>query len=318
MSDNTAPAVSPEETYKTESYCSNIPGLEQLDLESFKPENIAAEGSDDGTRAIVAPISTLWDNGSELTYTFVKDAGNNLQQTKVSTIIKEWEKYTNIKFKQVQRPQDATIRISFTVQGQGTGNWSHLPVNIRKLPYNQNTMNLGDVLSFGSVPNTRERRVILHEFGHTLGMSHEHQSPARVGILDWKEKVVIDSARSYWSEEKVRWNILRVLPESDYGNFTRLDLESIMMYPTEAYKNVQGITIGTNTNLSETDKAFMQIHYPHFGGGNPEGISFTRALEIMGVDGQDKDKLLRYYSSGNWKEIRENFRVISIRKRATR
>jgi hypothetical protein len=33
-----------------------------------------------------------------------------------------------------------------------------------------------------------EKGVILHEFGHALGLVHEHQSPAREGKLTFVEK----------------------------------------------------------------------------------------------------------------------------------
>ncbi len=40
------------------------------------------------------------------------------------------------------------------------------------------TMNLGWVTNEASTSD-KERGTILHEFGHALGLLHEHQSPAR-------------------------------------------------------------------------------------------------------------------------------------------
>jgi len=47
-------------------------------------------------------------------------------------------------------------------------------------------MNLGWVEEGAEIVD-EDRGVILHEFGHTLGLNHEHQSPARGGKLQLKE-----------------------------------------------------------------------------------------------------------------------------------
>lgn len=44
-------------------------------------------------------------------------------------------------------------------------------------------MNFGWVGGDDSYVTAKERGVILHEFGHALGMLHEHESPARGGVL---------------------------------------------------------------------------------------------------------------------------------------
>jgi hypothetical protein len=49
-----------------------------------------------------------------------------------------------------------------------------------------------------------------HEFGHAIGLAHEHQNPA--GGIQWNEAIVIsEMAKSpnFWDEQKTRHNILR-------------------------------------------------------------------------------------------------------------
>jgi len=45
-------------------------------------------------------------------------------------------------------------------------------------------MNLAGVEPNGAEASNYERHVILHEFGHSLGFLHEHQSPAREGVIN--------------------------------------------------------------------------------------------------------------------------------------
>ena len=49
-------------------------------------------------------------------------------------------------------------------------------------------MNLGWISGESDVISDEERGVILHEFGHTLGLLHEHQSPLRGDKITLKEE----------------------------------------------------------------------------------------------------------------------------------
>ena len=57
-------------------------------------------------------------------------------------------------------------------------------------------MNLADLID----------HIIQHEFGHAIGLQHEHQHPS-IGI-QWNKKVVIaDMAKQGWTQEMVEHNI---------------------------------------------------------------------------------------------------------------
>lgn len=116
--------------------------------------------------------------------TFGYLAGTPDQHTKVKTTIKEWERYAHISFVPSANVADATVRISFDPDD---GNWS--VVGAQHVAYagsDEKTMNLGKLKPNGVVADDYERHVILHEFGHTLGLLHEHQSPAREGVITLK------------------------------------------------------------------------------------------------------------------------------------
>ena len=109
--------------------------------------------------------------------------GTAFQQQTVQDIIKQWENYSNITFRKVD-DQNATIRITFD---PNDGSYSALGTDAKLPDFDGwNTMNLGWVLE-GAENADENRGTILHEFGHVLGLNHEHQSPARGGKLHLKE-----------------------------------------------------------------------------------------------------------------------------------
>jgi hypothetical protein len=169
--------------------------------------------------------------------------GTAAQQEKVKGVIKEWEKYANIKFEWVAS-QDATIRI---ILDRNRGSWSLIGCNIEKCEPPNPTMNLGWI-DDTEVVSEIDRGVILHEFGHTLGLIHEHQSPMRGGIF--RLNVAGTSTRTMsgslslmfitatieyytkherWAVSDVWQNILHVYNREELSNYSRLDPKSIMM-----------------------------------------------------------------------------------------
>jgi hypothetical protein len=66
----------------------------------------------------------------------------------------------------------ADIRIVF---GPGQGSWSYLGTQCRQVDPSEPTMNYGWLTP--NAPDDVLRPVVLHEFGHALGLIHEHQHP---------------------------------------------------------------------------------------------------------------------------------------------
>jgi hypothetical protein len=112
-------------------------------------------------------------------------SGTSAQQAKVHHVVKEWENYANIKFERVDS-KDAIIRITFNNDRQGS--WSKLgKLALRDAVLSEPTMNLGwieDNLVISDV----ERGVILHQFGHALGLGHEYDSLSQEGRLTLNEE----------------------------------------------------------------------------------------------------------------------------------
>ncbi len=192
------------------------------------------------TRAI-APIGKTWMNGSTLHVRFV--GGSPEQQARVREQAGWWSAHANLKFEFDNAP-NAEIRIGFD---EYDGAWSYVGTDCRNIPLNEVTMNLGFM----------DGGTVAHEFGHAIGLAHEHQNPG--GGIQWNEQVVIrEMAKSpnYWDEATTRHNILRKY-SLDQINGTDFDPKSIMLYFFPADWTLNGIGTQANEVLSEIDKMFI-------------------------------------------------------------
>jgi len=192
------------------------------------------------TRAI-SPIGKTWMNGSTLHVRFM--GGNAAQRAKAREQAGWWEAVANLRFVFDDAP-NADIRIAFD---PGDGAWSYIGTDSRSIPANEATMNLG-FLDGGTAA---------HEFGHAIGLAHEHQNPA--GGIEWNEAVVIrEMAKSpnFWDEPTTRHNILSRY-RADQINGTAFDPESIMLYFFPAEWTLNGIGTQANETISRMDKQFV-------------------------------------------------------------
>ncbi len=196
----------------------------------------------------------LWENGRTLKVRFLD--GTPDVRAKVQAIAKEWESLANLTLGLVTSGA-AQIRISFAEQGFS---WSTVGTDALTVAATKPTMNYGWL-----EPDTSLReyqRVVRHEFGHALGMIHEHQNPAAQGQIPWdKPKVYAYYAQQGWSKDDVDFNIFQLYTE-DSTNHTAFDPTSIMEYAVPDSLTVGSYAIGWNTEFSPTDVEFMKRQYP--------------------------------------------------------
>ncbi len=133
------------------------------DLMRFQPVSRMRDGR---VRAI-SPIGKTWMNGSTLRVRFI--GGSAAEQAVAREQAGWWSAVANLKFAFDDAP-DAEIRIAFD---PADGAWSYIGTDCRQIPLNAPTMNLG-FLDGGTAA---------HEFGHAIGLAHEHQTPA--GGIQW-------------------------------------------------------------------------------------------------------------------------------------
>ena len=189
----------------------------------------------------IAPIGKTWMNGSPLRVRFM--AGTPAEKAVAREQAGWWTQVSNLKLNFNDAP-DAEIRITFD---PGDGAWSYVGTDCRGIPTNEPTMNLG-FLDGGTAA---------HEFGHAIGLAHEHQNPA--GGIQWNEQIVItDLAKSpnFWDEATARHNVLRKY-SADQINGTGFDRDSIMLYFFPASWTLNGIGTKANEILSRIDKEFI-------------------------------------------------------------
>ena len=144
------------------------------------------------------------------------------------------------------------IRISFT----RAGSWSVLGNTAARVPAGEPTMNFGWLKPNSS--DAEVERVVLHEFGHALGLVHEHQLPA--GGIQWNKPAVYADLDGKWSREKIQRNLFDTVDPAETA-MTNLDSTSIMMYPIKKSWTLNGFSTGLNAKLSPTDIAFIHNIY---------------------------------------------------------
>jgi len=179
-------------------------------------------------------------------------------QERVILVAEEWTKVANIKLNfQDSGPTD--IRIAFV---QGNGSWSYMGTKCRQIPEPQPTMNFGWLTS--TSPDEELRSVVLHEFGHALGLIHEHQNPSGGGIK-WNIDAVIKDLSgppNNWDLATIRENMFKKY-EPGALLMTDVDPTSIMMYPLPLSWTQDGTSAQLNSSLSDLDKELIQQAYPN-------------------------------------------------------
>lgn len=195
-----------------------------------------------------------WEEGEVITCRFL--SGTLALQKRVKAVAKEWEKFANLTFEfRNEGPTD--VRITFI---KGNGSWSYLGTVCRRIPEPEPTMNYGWIDE--NSDEAELRRVVLHEFGHALGLIHEHQNPEN--SIKWNKPAVIADLKgppNYWDDSAIDNNMFRYYPKETV-TATAVDRTSIMMYPIPASWTLDGFSAGLNSQLSQDDKQLIGSVYP--------------------------------------------------------
>jgi serralysin len=205
------------------------------------------------TRAALVKDSK-WEKGATISISFLD--GTEAQKALVRRFAPEWiQNLAHLQFSW-QAPPNTDIRISFQYQGS----WSVIGTTAKSIPKNQPTMNFGWLTP--GVSDDEARRVILHEFGHALGLIHEHQNP--ISSIKWNKPAVIadlSGPPNNWDAQTIEHNMFEQYPSNEIAG-TTLDWHSIMMYPIPKSWTLDGSSAGMNSDLSDTDKTFIRKQYP--------------------------------------------------------
>lgn len=227
----------------------------------------------------------MWNPGHVLSVNIT--GGSDLVKSKIQRYANEWGKWANIRFVFVADPSVAVIRAE--VNSDNTS-WSRIGREALAVSAPEKTMNFGWLTD--STPDHEFSRVVQHEFGHALGLIHEHQSPA-AGI-PWDRPKVIEYCKNQWDwdEAKVEANIFNQASATT-TNYSQFDPQSIMLYWIPAEWTTNGYSVGWNEVLSSMDKQYIAQFYPFppgargtlYTGDDCDTISFDVSHGNSGQDG---------------------------------
>lgn len=218
-------------------------------VDLIKP--VTNNGADRG----VFDNSSKWTNGSTLNVKFT--GGDSYVREKIVKYARIWENYANIKLN-FSQTATADILISFD---QNSGSWSYVGRTSRDFAAaGTPSMNFG-----WFDRNTTEdefSRTTLHEFGHALGLLHEHKNAN--SEIQWNVPVVYNYYQSMgWSIDQINSQVL-----SKYSvtlSNRKYDPLSIMHYPIPKEHTLNGYSVGWNSELSREDIAIIKEMYPGVG-----------------------------------------------------
>lgn len=231
----------------------------QLSAQALMPKNTQAL-----VRIQAAFMDDIeWPQNSVITIGFVR--GNQTTQYKIDYVRKIIDKtfrdLVNLKFvwitaankwkqrdqlmrseSDINRPGFAPmIRISFIGED---GAWSYLGIENLTIPPDQATMNLGwldDKADYNigmcqrQVVIPKDGGVVKHEFGHMLGLMHEHQRSDAIGAgkIQWASEAELNAyfggPPNYWDAETIKHNVTSTVNVSKQ-NSSVYDPLSIMQY----------------------------------------------------------------------------------------
>lgn len=244
----------------------------------------------DGKNRAVFMDNLKWDNNDLITVSFHQGGDFTTCELTFSER-KEFVKYTinrtiiplvNLRFLWSEdNDSTASVRITFD---SGEGAWSYVGKDCLRVESDAATMNLGWLDHRSENGLSDEGSVIVHEFGHVLGLVHEHQS--KNFPYKWNRAAVYKELQGYpnnWSEDMIEENIFKIFNSSN-SVASEYDSKSIMHYyfPPEFFD--PKIVIPYNRSLSETDVKTIQDMYPVTYGWGSSTTSEERIRVNSGIE----------------------------------
>jgi len=247
----------------------------------------------DSTSITLARSKLLWDNGTTIKYFFL--GGTDTQQKKIDIAVLELEFFANVTICPTEDINEAQIRISFK-DDENAASWSMLGKEALEITdVNLPTMNLDTIDPSTAKLSSVEKAKILHQFGHVLGLVHEHPDPTKKGgcLLDTAATYELYSKSLGIPEDHIKSKVLDIYNAGPISNYPRVDTSSIMRFPIPAQLQSEGKDITFGSRLSDLDRAYLCIVYPR---DEPHTLApqWTQefALDVMGVTGGPKTSLL--------------------------
>jgi hypothetical protein len=266
----------------------------------------------------------IWPKGQLLRVCFF--GGDKVVRTLIASVAPEWSNVSGLSFdfgsspsfRDCASPQTgfSHIRIGFSDKGRwslvGTDSTSlanqYQPsMNFSRFDQIYSQFNGVTVASVLSNSKAADRGTILHEFGHAIGLLHEHQNK---NLNCWNELILDGATNVYtyyggppnnWSKDKVRRNLGLILLTDPGAISGAPDPKSIMGYflPEQilrAGKNSKCYIPSRSNVISQLDKAWVTAYYQ--GASEPEDDNTDVAVgSLSGIPASAPDGLKDDYLS---------------------
>ena len=206
------------------------------------------------TRA-VASASKVWKDRNVLRVAFLE--GDDSLHNLVMNIASMISHYCDMRFEKVPKGSKSEVRISF----QNSGSWSYVGTDNLLILDDQPTMNYGWLSSDMDSNSPTATSVVLHEFGHAVGLQHEQGHPHQNIPWDFNKVFRWFEEKYGWTEDQVRQTYMNRMSIEE-SNFNAYDRASIMHYPIDNEWTIGDWEIPWITQLSSSDKEFLHSLYP--------------------------------------------------------
>lgn len=210
----------------------------------------------------VLRLPNRWAPGSDIRVCFV--GGSAQLRQRILTAAAMWFQYVNLKLVtggpagvDCEQGSRFEVRIGFAEPGT----WAYIgseSLHPQLLKRRLTSMNLQ---GFDRSPPAEPRftGIVLHEFGHALGLEHEHQSPdiACEDEYEWPKVYAFYRMEYGWEPPEVDRNVRPILANRSTYDWTPFDRHSIMVYEAKASllkKKEQSVCwLRANDSLSPVD-----------------------------------------------------------------
>jgi hypothetical protein len=218
--------------------------------------------------------NALWPQNADIKIHFMRDSNYTEKRAKwTETVISKYiEPIVNLKFHWDVSQNDSNVRISFD---KSKGAFSYVGNQAESISKDQITMNLGwtdqDPESSDAAKGVSGTGVVVvHEFGHLLGMIHEHQRGD--APFHWNKAVVYAAMQQMdgWNHAQVDAQIFQPV-SMDTLNASKFDPHSVMEYIFPNNYFTTPPDLAQTRYLSNLDIVWMNKMYP--GKSLPDGMS---------------------------------------------